>query len=143
MASAAKRRVALVHWNAEEAAERAERLEAAGFAVAAGFADGAKALAMIKEAPPDAILIDLTRLPSHGREIAQALRQAKATRRLPLVFVAGDPEKVAKIRALLPDATFTSWARVGTAMRAAIARPSLDPVVPKERDAGYSGTPLP
>jgi hypothetical protein len=93
--------------------------------------------------PPAAIIIDLTRLPSHGREVALALRQRKSTRHIPLVFAEGDPAKVKKIRELLPDATFTTWGRMRGALRHAIAHPPAAPVVPASVLAGYSGTPLP
>jgi hypothetical protein len=69
------------------------------------------------------------------------LREHKATRHLPIVCIAGDPEKTERMRADFPDATFTTWAKVGPALRKAIANPPKDPVVPKRRD--YSGTPLP
>ena len=39
--------------------------------------------------PPAAVVIDLDKLPSHGREVAVYLRQGKATRRIPLVFRQG------------------------------------------------------
>ena len=71
-----------------------------------------------------------------------ALRQWKATRAVPLVFVEGAPEKVDAVRALLPDAFYTSWPGVAAALREALAGGSRDGVVPGTM-AGYSGTPLP
>ena len=47
----------------------------------------------LRENPPDAILIDLMRMPSYGRMTGAMLREQKGTRRIPLVFLAGDPEK--------------------------------------------------
>ncbi len=72
-----------------------------------------------------------------------ALRHIKATRHVPLVFVGGEPAKVQRVRDQLPDATFTSWARVASALRRAIARPPTDLAVPASILAAYSGTPLP
>ena len=48
----------------------------------------------------DAVVIDLGRLPSHGREAGVFLRASKSTRLIPLLFVCtegveDDPEKVA------------------------------------------------
>jgi hypothetical protein len=40
--------------------------------------------------PPSAVVIDLSRGPSHGRDAALAIREARATRHVPLVFVDGD-----------------------------------------------------
>jgi hypothetical protein len=71
--------------------------------------------------------------------VAVALRQWKATRAVPLVFVEGAPEKVEAVRALLPDAAYTNWAGVAAALRDATAR---EGVVPGTM-AGYSATPLP
>ncbi len=137
-----KPRVHLVHWRAAEAEERAARLRAAGYEVEHAGLDGPAARRRLREAPPAAVVIDLSRLPSHGREVAVALRQHKVTRGLPLVFAGGDPEKVERIRALLPDAVFTTWEGVAKALAAAIARPPRDPVVPPSHMAGYSGRPL-
>ncbi len=131
------------HWNAEEARERAARLSAAGFDAQfhAGQGGGA-ALRPFRENPPDAFVIDLSRLPSQGRAVGTFLRQQKGTRHVPIVFVDGDPEKVELTRRLLPDAVYTEWRKIRPALRKAIANPSKTPVVP-ETMQGYSGTPLP
>jgi hypothetical protein len=136
-------RIRLIHWNVEEAAERAARVRAAGHAVEAGPLTSPGSLRELARQPPDVIVIDLGRLPSHGRDVALAFRTAKTTRHVPLVFVEGEPGKVAKIRSLLPDAVFTKWDRVRGAIRTALARPPAAPVVPASNLAGYSGTPLP
>jgi len=87
-------------------------------------------------------VIDLSRLPSHGRAIATMLRQRKATRSIPIVFVEGDPEKVARIRETLPDAVYARWRNIRSALRAAIEHPPREPAVPGTMDA-YSASPLP
>src|SRR5262249_12381199 len=99
-------RIQLVHWKEEEGRARARELRAAGLRVEYEV-DAAAALRATKDDPPDAIVIDLSRLPSHGREVAWALRQTKRTRNLPLVFVGGEPARVARIRGELPDAVYT------------------------------------
>lgn len=100
------------------------------------------ALRGLRADPPDAIVIDLDRLPSQGGSVALVLRGQRATRRVPIVFVGGRPEKVARVRALLPDAAYTTWGRIGTALRRALREPPAEPVAPGVF-AGYSGTPLP
>ncbi|HVS18226.1 MAG TPA: hypothetical protein VMT18_06470 [Planctomycetota bacterium] len=136
-------RLLLVHWNAAEAAEGAKRLRAIGHRVSAFSEGDATRLRELRADPPDAFVIDLARLPSPGRAVAVALRQAKATREVPLVFLAGDPEKTARVREVLPDATFTTWRGVRGALAKALKAPvRLAPVVPKSI-SGYSGTPLP
>jgi hypothetical protein len=135
-------RLRLIHWNAQEAAPRILALRAAGFSVQYEQITPDRLRAWAGR-PPHAFVIDLTRLPAHGRDVALALRAQKATRGVPLVFVDGDPEKVARIRQLLPDAGFASWTAIRGALKRALARPVPDPVVPASRLAGYSGTPLP
>ncbi len=63
-----------------------------------------------------------------------ALRSSPATRHIPLVFAGGDDEAVARLRALLPDAGFTPWSRLKTALpRALRAAPrARPPVVPTD-----------
>jgi CheY-like chemotaxis protein len=135
-------RVRLIHWHEEEAKERSAKLKAAGYAVDHGVLDAA-ALRDLKSKPPAAVIIDLGRIPSRGRDLALALREQKATRRVPIVFVEGVPEKVERVRKLLPDAVYASWGRIRGALKRAIASPPSEPVVPRSRMDGYSGTPLP
>src|SRR5438105_2697716 len=80
-------RIRLVHWNAAEAEERSARLRAAGYEVDCEPLDGEASVRAIRHDPPDAVVIDLSRLPSHGRAVALVLREQKATRQLPLLFV--------------------------------------------------------
>jgi CheY-like chemotaxis protein len=101
----------------------------------------------IRESPPDLFLIDLTRLPSQGREIAGYLRRLKATRHVPILFVDGDADRVSRTRSLLPDADFAKWEDLKRAIPKAAfpktkERAPAKPVVPGAM-AGYSGTPLP
>jgi CheY-like chemotaxis protein len=135
-------RIRLIHWNADEAKVRIEGLRAAGYQVDYD-ALTSDLLRGVRERPPAAVVIDLARLPSHGREVALSLREYKGTRGVPLVFVEGEPEKVEKIRTLLPDAAFASWTQANNAIAAVIASPPKEPLVPSARSTGYSGTPLP
>ena len=128
--------VQLVHWNEDEGLERQQQLEALGFEAAFDFGDSLSVSRRIKADPPDAVVIDLSRIPSHGREVAHSIRSVKATRHLPIVFVDGEPEKVEKTRQFIPDATFTTWGRIKTALPKAIAKPVKDPVVPDHNNWG-------
>lgn len=140
--SRARPRLYLIHWHAAEARERAVRLRALGFQVNATLPPPGL-LKALRRHPPAAVIIDLSRLPSAGRDIGIAVRAAAATRAVPLVFVGGAPEKVARVRSALPDAAFTTWPRIAAALRRALSHPVLRPVVPANALAGYSGTPLP
>jgi hypothetical protein len=75
-------------------------------------------------------LIDLSRMPSHGRYVAAWVRGSKSIRHIPIVFVDGDPAKVEAIRREIPDATYTTQARVVTALKR--AKPVKDPVTPRQ-----------
>jgi hypothetical protein len=96
----------------------------------------------VRKDPPEAFVVDLSRRPSEGLAIAIELRRLAATRRVPIVLAGGDPDKMARAERLLPDAVFTEWSRIRTALRQAIKNPPADPIVPGTMDA-YSGTPLP
>lgn len=134
--------VRLIHAKPDAAAERVAALEKAGYAVEYDRLTPA-VLKRLKQDPPDGVVIDLDRAPSQGRDVGLALRAAKATLHLPLVFAGGEESKVARTRELLPDAVFSSWSGIGRAVRRAIARPPDDPVVPGSQFAAYAGTPLP
>ena len=136
-------RVRLIHWKAAEAVERVEQLRSAGYEVVYRDMDGSADLKELAEDPADAVVIDLGRLPSHGRDIALYLRERKSTRHMPLIFAGGDPQKVDRIRELLPDAAYASWDGIDTSLKSAIANAPADPVVPRSGFEAYSGTPLP
>ena len=131
-------RVLLIHWNAHEAKDLLPRLRAAGHTATSYSEHGGVGLKRFRNKPPDAIVIDLSRLPSHGRAVATWLRQQKPTRHVPILFVDGQKEKVARARNELPDATFTSWRAIRGALDRALANPPTQPVVPGTM-SGYSG----
>ena len=136
-----RERVRLICWKAEQAAELADDLEAAGFSVDhAPFVQST--LKEMAAVPPAAVVIDLARVPSQGRDVGVALRTRAGTRHIPLVFVDGDAGKVSAIRGLLPDAVYADRSGMAAAVRRAAAEPLLEPVVPTSTLAGYSGTPL-
>lgn len=97
--------VVLVHWNADEATTLAAPLEADGWQVQLGDFQ----LKELKADPPVAVLISLRRLPSHGREVADALWYTKWGRAIPIVFFDGTPDKVETTRKKFPTAQFATW----------------------------------
>ncbi len=136
-------KVWLVHWNAAEAAPKVARLRDAGFDAAHMLPQGSTPLRRaLREDPPAAIVIDLGRLPTQGRDVGLWVRQAKSTRHIPVLFVGGEPEKVAAVRAALPDAVYAPWAEVERALRRVLASPPEVTVVPRSIFDVYAGTPL-
>jgi hypothetical protein len=130
-------RLRLIHWNAAEAAPLLEKLRAAGYAVDYDEKLDYRILRALRDSSPVAIVIDLSRRPSHGREVAVYLRGNKATRQIPLVFVDGAPEKVTAIREVLPDAVYANSRSATNAVRRAIAKAPAQPVAPPQMMERY------
>src|ERR1700690_2972424 len=97
-------RIRVIHWKAEEAQALLELLRNAGHQGEYDEQLHPDGFSALRQYPPDAFVIDLSRLPSHGREVATFLRGRKTTREVPILFVDGVAERVAAIRKLLPDA---------------------------------------
>jgi CheY-like chemotaxis protein len=122
--------VRLIHWNATEAKERASILESAGYRVDYDPL-APQALRKLRNNPPAAVVIDLSRLPSQGRDMAINIRHAKATRNIPIVFVEGDQQRVNQVKTHLPDAIYTDYSQIRTVLREAVADPPTVKVIPK------------
>jgi hypothetical protein len=134
-------RIRLIHWNHDEGSGRAAALAERGFQVE--FEPfGRETIRKTGEAPPDAVVIDLTRMPSQGRDVGIALRRRRSTRDIPLVFAGGVADKVDAVRKLLPDAVYSSWKDIEGSLESARGNMPEDPVVPSSQFAGYSGKPL-
>ena len=101
-------RIFLFQWDPALAEQRASELRAAGWTVEVESEDGARGGREILNHPPDLILFDLAKRPSHSRETAAGIRGYKAGRRLPMLFVDGAPIDLEKTRAKISDALFTS-----------------------------------
>ncbi|HEY2845040.1 MAG TPA: hypothetical protein VGJ09_15365, partial [Bryobacteraceae bacterium] len=121
-------RVRLLHWRESEAAPLIDALRQAGYTVDYRGEKIDGSFRTLREQPVFAVVIDLTRLPSYGRHVAAEMRASKSLRQIPIVFVDGDPEKVDRIRKDLPDAVYTSRARLAAALKR--AKPLADPVQP-------------
>ncbi|HVO96954.1 MAG TPA: hypothetical protein VMT15_02765 [Bryobacteraceae bacterium] len=134
--------IRLVCWKDDLAAERAAMLKKAGLAVDASPFNPAGMMTRLRESPPSLFLIDLDRLPSHGREVAVALRNSRALRDIPIVFAGGEEEKIARIRAELPDATFSTWSKAAASVKRALKHAPPVTVTPVAHMQRYSGSPL-
>jgi hypothetical protein len=105
-------------------------LRAAGYEVIYSETSQSPSVVKIKEDSPAAIVIDLSRMPSHGRYVGAWVRGSKSTRNIPLVFVGGETEKVAKIKRDLPDAAYTSPSRLVQTIQK--LKPPSNPIVPRQ-----------
>ena len=66
--------IRLIHWNIDEARERATTILALGYKVDySPFT--IQSIRELNKHPPEAIMIDLSRLPSQGRDVAANLGQ--------------------------------------------------------------------
>lgn len=133
--------VTLIHWKRDEVPPLIERLRRIGFKAVPLAGEGATGLRALRSQTPDAVLIDLSRLPAQGLAAATMLRQQKATRGTPIVFIGGARDKIERTRRMLPDAVFTDWAKIRPAVRKALANPVQNPRVPGTMDA-YEGASL-
>lgn len=135
------KRLRLIHWKPAEAADKIENIRSAGYDVLYEALNPAVFNEMRAD-PPDAVIIDLSRIPSQGRDLGLGIRIYKDTRHVPLVFVGGDQDKVIGIKKHLPDAFYTTWDRILEVLGQAVAHPPKNPVVPASSMAGYEGAPL-
>lgn len=133
--------VRLIHWNVTEAKQKASILESAGYEVDYEL-NAPKALEELRNNSPAAVIIDLSRLPSQGRDMAINIRHAKVTRNIPIIFVAGDPKKVSQIKTHVPDALYTDYNQIHRVIKEALARPPKVTLIPKTIFEPYKHTPL-
>jgi hypothetical protein len=134
--------IRLVCWNQELAAERASVLKKAGLDVDASPFDPAGMITRLRENPPAVMLIDLDRLPSHGRSVAIMVRSSKSMGHLPIVFAGGVKEKIERVRTEVPDAIFTEWDKAPAAIKKAIKNPPAVFVKPPPIMQQYAGSRL-
>ncbi len=135
--------IQFIHWNPIEAGENLARLRRLGYQVSGMQSDVQALLRQLRQEPPLAVVIDLARAPSQGRDFALAIRHYQATRGVPLVMVGGDPIKLEKIRSQVPDAVYTNWDQIADSVAQAIAHPPQNPAAVRTLLDGYAGQPLP
>ena len=105
-------RVFYVHWHKDEAADMVRELREAGHSVNVHWdvtqGAGNDAWNKIRAKPPEALVISLAKLPSHGRRIAQVTIETKKLRDVPVIFVDGEKDKIAVAKTQFPEAKFIS-----------------------------------
>ncbi len=101
-------RIYYVHWDKDETLDTVRALRESGHRVRYEYESGREAWNVLKTSPPDALVISLSRLPSHGRRVAAVTAEYKKLRELPVVFVGGEGDKTQIARAEFPNALFCS-----------------------------------
>ena len=123
-ASTRRMTLRLICWNGTDAERHAAELRRAGYRVIdEPLANPGGAVRYFHELDPDAVVVDLDRLPSHGRELGMSLGASKSTCHLRLIFAGGLAAKVDPIRTALPGAIFTGWEDAPAAIERAMAQP--------------------
>jgi len=103
-------KVFYLHWDEEELEERIAPLVEAGHEVSSHWSTGDHP--RFGDELPEAFIISLERLPSHGRRVAEWLHESKRRRAVPLIFAGGKPEKVAAVKDRFPEAIYCEPAEV-------------------------------
>lgn len=134
--------IRLVSWDPEKAREHARVLKKAGFTVDASPLNTSRLVTRFRDNPPRVVLVDLDRLPSHGRAVAVMLRSAKSTGHLPIVFAGGAEEKIQRAREQVPGAIFCDWAGAASALTKALKQPLTPRPPAKSYMEYYAGSSL-
>jgi DNA-binding response OmpR family regulator len=113
-----KGKLFLFHWEKEGATARAAELSADGWAVEMEFEEGSRGSKNLKAFEPDIVVLDLAKKPSHSRECGRALRNAKAFRETPFIFVDGSDEDISKTKEKVAAPIFTT----SSALKKVLAR---------------------
>lgn len=68
--------------------------------------DGGRAYKKLKELLPTSVVIDLGVAPSHGKEVALALKDSRTTKSLPILFINASEQYRQDLSYRIPDAKF-------------------------------------
>ncbi len=101
-----------VHWHQAEAEAAVSALRSEAHDVQVHWS--AEEHLCLGDRLPEAVVISLERLPSHGRAIAEWFQEAKKRRAIPLVFVGGKPDKVAATTKKFPEAVYCTTEELTT-----------------------------
>src|SRR6185437_3868245 len=103
-----KGKLFLFHWEKSGATARAAELAADGWQVKLEFEEGSRGCKNLKAFAPDIAVFDIAQKAVHSRECGRALRNAKSFRETPFIFVDGTDEEIARAKAKVPAAIFTT-----------------------------------
>ena len=130
----------LAHANKVEGPARQSQLNAIGYRVVWRNWSSPE-ISRAKGEPPAAVVIDLSKTPSVGRDTAIAMRSHRALLPVPFLLVGGNPEAVDKVRKFLPDVIESDWNTIKADLRTALTRPPSGARL-LSVFAAYEGAPL-
>lgn len=107
-----KGKLFLFQWDKAGATARAGKLSADGWLVEMEFEEGSRGCKNLRAFGPDLVIFDIAQKAAHSRECGRALRNVKALRETPFIFVDGTDEDIAKVKAKVPAALFTTSAEL-------------------------------
>lgn len=128
------------HWHEGEARDCGRMLETFGHKVVVHSATATTP--KLNNRLPDAVVISLGRLPSHGRAVAGWFWEAKSRRGIPVIFAGGSADKIAVARRQFPTATFCAPEEIVGVLCRLTACPAAAARVGRPSTSGYSGKPL-
>jgi len=101
-------RVFYVHWNKDEALDTVRVLREKGHVVTYHWDrdTGDITWKKFRAKPPDALVVSLSRLPSHGRRVAAVTKETKQLAEIPVVFLDGTRDKLPPIKREFPRSHF-------------------------------------
>ena len=133
--------IRLIHWNQAEAKELALLLNKGKYEInTTPFFPGKLKGTVLQY--PDIFIIDLSRLPSQGRDLGIFLRKNKSTRNIPIIYTDGEQGKLSKLKNILPDAYYSNWNDIENTIDLSLTKIQNNPIVPDSVFAGYEGVPL-
>jgi len=110
-----KPKIFYLHWNETELKERLTPLKKADYEVTSHWST--ETHPKFGETLPDAVVISLDRLPSHGRAVAEWFVEAKKRQHIPIIFAGGQPDKVQATKGKFPQATFCATGEVSAVLK--------------------------
>jgi hypothetical protein len=134
------RTVKLLSWH-EDISAKAASLKQRGLKIdAAQLIKTSGLIGELAHLNPAVLVLDLDKLPSNSREVAEALRSSKSAHHIPILFAGGQPEKTERLRSENPNACYATWAEAPRALANLLKQPPSTPAAAPPRN--FSSTPL-
>lgn len=104
-----------LHWDEQELKDRIKSVKGLGLKIHSHWST--KETVKWGDTLPDIFIISLDKLPSHGRQYAQWLWEAKKRQHIPLIFIDGKPDKVEQTREKFPKAIYCNSDKLVTTIK--------------------------